>query len=40
MNRDSAVMLIQSNVKRRNIFRHMLAVEAIIRGLAEHLRGR
>lgn len=38
MNRDSAVMLIQSYVKRRNIFRHMLAVEAIMRDLAEHLR--
>jgi len=37
MNRDAAIMLLQSNVKRRNIFRHMLAVEAIMRGLAEYL---
>ena len=37
MNRDEAVRLIQSNVKSRNMFRHMLAVEAIMRALAEHL---
>ncbi len=38
MNRDEAITLVRSNVKSRNIFRHMLAVEAIMRGLAEHLK--
>jgi len=37
MNRDEAITLVQSNVKSRNIFRHMLAVEAIMRALAERL---
>jgi len=37
MNRDETITLIRSNVKNRNIFRHMLAVEAIMRALAEHL---
>jgi putative nucleotidyltransferase with HDIG domain len=37
MNRDDALAVIRSNIKNRNILRHMLAVEAIMRGLAEHL---
>lgn len=37
MNRDEAVELVKANVRRRNVFRHMLAVEAIMRGVAEHL---
>jgi len=37
MNREEAQTLVRSNVKSRNIFRHMLAVEAIMRALAEHL---
>ena len=37
MNRDEAIALVKSNIKSRNIFRHMLAVEAIMRALAEHL---
>lgn len=37
MNRDDIIMLVQSNVKSRNIFRHMLAVEAIMKELAEYL---
>jgi len=37
MNRDEAIELVKSNIKSRNMFRHMLAVEAIMRALAEHL---
>jgi len=37
LNREEAVALVRSNVKSQNIFRHMLAVEAIMRVLAEHL---
>jgi len=37
MNRDEAITLVRSNIKSRNMFRHMLAVEAIMRALAEHL---
>jgi len=37
MDRDDALEVIRSNVKNRNIIRHMIAVEAIMRGLAEHL---
>jgi len=37
LNREEAVALIKANVKRQNIFRHMLAVEAIMKALAEHL---
>jgi len=37
MDRDEAIALVRSNVRSQNIIRHMLAVEAIMRGLAEHL---
>ena len=37
MDRDEAIALVRSNVRSQNIIRHMLAVEAIMRDLAEHL---
>jgi len=37
MNRDEALQILQSHIKNRNIFRHMLAVEAIMRNLARLL---
>jgi len=37
MNRDEALKILRSNIKNRNIYRHMLAVEAIMRNLAKHL---
>ena len=38
LNRDEAVELVRSNVERQSVFRHMLAVEAIMKALAEYLR--
>jgi len=35
MNRDEALALIKENVKKENLIKHMLAVEAIMRGTAE-----
>jgi len=37
LNREEAVELVRANVKRQNIFLHMLAVEAIMKALARHL---
>ncbi|MEM2922581.1 MAG: HDIG domain-containing protein, partial [Candidatus Bathyarchaeia archaeon] len=37
MDRESALALVQSYVSKRNWLYHMLAVEAIMRGLATHL---
>ena len=37
MKREEAIKLIKQNVKRENLFKHMLAVEAIMRGLARFL---
>ena len=36
MQRDEAVSLVKEYVKRENLFKHILAVEAIMRGLARH----
>ena len=38
MNRQEALELLEAHIKRRNIFLHMLAVEAIMRSLAQFLR--
>ena len=37
INRESALKLLYSKVKERNLIKHMLAVEAIMRALARHL---
>ena len=37
ISREEAVKIVRENVKDMRFFRHMLAVEAIMRGLAEHL---
>ncbi|MEM1589867.1 MAG: HD domain-containing protein, partial [Candidatus Bathyarchaeia archaeon] len=37
LTRGEALNLVKKNVSKRNIFYHMLAVEAIMRGLARHL---
>lgn len=37
LNREEAVKLIKANVSNRNIFRHMVAVEAIMKALAKYL---
>lgn len=37
MNREEALELVKSNVKRRNVFLHMIAVEALMKAVAEHL---
>ncbi|NLU50180.1 MAG: HDIG domain-containing protein [Syntrophomonadaceae bacterium] len=34
MNRDEALALLKSNLKNKNLFKHCLAVEAIMRGVA------
>jgi len=36
MNRDEAFNLVQSKVKNKNLIKHMLAVEAIMKRLAKH----
>ncbi len=38
MNRQEAFELAQSRFKNRNLFKHVLAVEAVMRGLARHFR--
>jgi len=38
LSREEALMLLKQNVKRRNIFYHMLAVEAIMRSLANYFK--
>lgn len=35
--REEAVKLVKENIKRENLFKHVLAVEAIMKGLAKHL---
>ena len=37
MNREQAAELVKQNVKNENLFKHMLAVEAIMKGVAKHL---
>jgi putative nucleotidyltransferase with HDIG domain len=37
LSRDEALNLVKKNVTKRNVFYHMLAVEAIMRSLAKHL---
>jgi len=37
LTREEAVVLVKENVKKDNLFKHILAVEAIMRGLAKHL---
>jgi len=37
MKREEAVSLVKENVKKENLFKHILAVEAIMRGMAKHL---
>jgi putative nucleotidyltransferase with HDIG domain len=37
MNREEAVKLVKENIHKENLFKHMLAVEAIMNGVAEHL---
>ncbi|MEM3574663.1 MAG: HDIG domain-containing protein [Candidatus Bathyarchaeia archaeon] len=39
LTRGEAIRILEENVRRRNIFLHMLAVEAIMRGLAKRLGG-
>ncbi|HEY3374985.1 MAG TPA: HD domain-containing protein [Candidatus Aquicultor sp.] len=38
MNRDTALALVKQNVKNKNLIKHMLATEAIMRALAEHFK--
>ncbi len=37
MNREEALTLVKENVKKENLIKHMLAVEAIMKGLAKFL---
>ncbi len=37
MNHDEAVALVKENIKKDVLFKHIIAVEAIMKGLAEHL---
>jgi putative nucleotidyltransferase with HDIG domain len=37
MNREEALALVKSKVKNKNLVKHMLAVEAIMRRVAEHI---
>jgi len=37
LTRDEAFSLVKKNVSKRNVIYHMLAVEAIMRGMAKHL---
>jgi len=39
MNRDEALKLIHENVSNKNLIKHMLAVEAVMRQLARHFKG-
>jgi putative nucleotidyltransferase with HDIG domain len=38
MNREEAFVLAQSRFRNRNLFKHVLAVEAVMRGLASHFQ--
>ncbi|MEM2110481.1 MAG: HDIG domain-containing protein [Candidatus Bathyarchaeia archaeon] len=38
MNHDEAIELVKTNIKHQNIFLHMVAVEAIMKALAQHLK--
>lgn len=37
MDREEAISLVKENIKKENLFKHILAVEAIMRGIANHL---
>jgi putative nucleotidyltransferase with HDIG domain len=37
MNREEALELVKENIKKETLFKHMLAVEAIMKGVAEYL---
>lgn len=37
MNREEAIKHVKENIKNKNLFKHMLATEAVMRGLAERL---
>ncbi|MEM3041646.1 MAG: HDIG domain-containing protein, partial [Nitrososphaerota archaeon] len=37
MNRDDALQLVRDHIKRENLYKHVLAVEAILRSVAEVL---
>ncbi len=37
MKREEAVILVKENIKKEYLFKHILAVEAIMRGIAKHL---
>jgi len=37
MEREEAIKLVRENIKKDNLFKHMLAVEAIMKGSAEYL---
>jgi len=37
MNREEAISLVKENVTKENLLKHILAVEAIMRGMAKHL---
>jgi putative nucleotidyltransferase with HDIG domain len=37
MNREEALELVKENIKKETLFKHMLAVEAIMKGTAEYL---
>ena len=37
MQRQEALELVKQNIKKENLIKHMLAVEAIMRGIAKHL---
>lgn len=37
MNREEAISLVKENITKENLFKHILAVEAIMRGTAKHL---
>jgi len=38
MNREEALNLVKENVSKENLIKHMLAVEAIMKGVAEYLK--
>ena len=38
MNRDMAYQMVRENVKNKNLIKHMLAVEAVMKELAQHLK--
>jgi len=37
MNREEAIILVKENITKENLFKHILAVEAIMRGIAKYL---